>query len=109
MSAAASNSGPAIAATTSQVFIAVSRGQVAEQKLHACLGQGQRAEVFLVPPLELGPGVGMALSAQVFEGIGRRHTAEASAHEQVCAVRQPFEEAAPIGIAYAGRIRDRSR
>ena len=65
--------------------------------------------MLLVASSELIPSICMRRAAEVFEGIGRRHTAEPGAHAVGRAHRQPFHEPAAERIADAGRILDAVR
>ena len=56
--------------------------------------------------LEFRPGVGMALTAKVFERVGGGHASEPGRGFERRADREPFHQAAAEGVADACRIDD---
>src|SRR5687768_17540268 len=63
---------------------------------------GQRTEMRLVAIAELAPRVGVALAAQMFEGVCSCHAAQSGAHRDRRLLSHAFQEPATKRIANAG-------
>src|SRR5687768_5415537 len=68
--------------------------------------QRKRTEVFGVACLELVPGVGMALAAEVLQGVGGGDGADLRRHLDARAVGEALHQAAAKRVAHTGRIDD---